>query len=58
MVGHAPIISDCFVNEVELDESILNAHEVRGMDNAPDKLADLDRLAQDEISVITLLEVE
>ena len=38
MVGHAPINSECFINEVGLDESILKAHEVRGLADAPDKL--------------------
>ena len=54
MVGHASINSDYFLNEVGLDESVLKAHEVRGMADPPDKLAD--RIVQEEISVITLLD--
>ena len=57
MVGHAPIADDCFTSEVDLDESILQAHEVVGLADAPDKLKNLDRLSTDNISIITLLEV-
>ena len=57
MVGHAPIDGDCFTSELDLDESILQAHEVVGLADAPDKLESLDRLAPSNISVITLLEV-
>ena len=57
MVGHAAIEDDCFIANVDLDESIIQAHEVNGLADAPQKLKDLDRLATDNISIITVLEI-
>ena len=58
MVGRAPIPGDCFAVEVDLDLSILGAHEVLGLADAPDKLADLGRLSANVISIVTLLEID